>query len=1147
MFAAVLVSLSLVSLTDVSLDGLVEGTAVRGFTPVAVYLDDDDKPVGARFVHKGTGFVLDYLKIESAPQGFIWVNTFPTSDKGEPHTQEHLLLGKGDRGRRLGSDEAMELAESSAFTDQWRTCYHFNTVAGHDVFWRVFEGQLDALLNPDYTDDEIRREVRNFGTDKDDAGNLKLEEKGTVYNEMVRTYENPDAVVWRAVERLVYGRHHPLAYESGGTPEAIRTMTAADIRAFHDANYHLANMGMVAAFPSSMKLGDVLDKTSALLASKAGRKGKSTTEADLPKPQPASAGAVEIVPFPSGDDTTPGPIVLAWQANQKLSDVDRTLRGLFLDSFAGDESTPLYQKLVDGKSRVIETGANAVGAFTSTDQGEPVQISLGGVKADKLDDKTVEAVRALVLQELAHIASLKDGDPELGALKERIKSRVVDSRRNLDKYLDTPPGFGFRGTGSDWINQLHELNKSPGFQKSLTWKPVLKEVERVIGASGNPFATKLKEWGLLDVPYGVAAKPSPKRRAFLDAERKQRIDAELARLERAGGGADEKTTLTKVAADEDRVSADLEAKTKATPLPPLVDSVPMTLDPELKYDVADVDGMKALRATFDSMASTQLSLAFRVDGVPESDLLFLAILPAMLSSVGIIEDGKPISSDVVRERLRREVLALDGGTTINPKTGRAEMSVTGAGNTVDESKNAIAWMNRVLFHPDWRPENLQRIRDVIDQDLTQSRQRMLGAEETWVLDPRDAWWQQSSPIYLHMGSFLTRTHDLLRLKWMFAGDPKDTASNEAAAKSIEALASKSKSSRAELTAVATSLAADTSPLIAAAGRDLSSSLAEIPDGSLAVDWSYLVQEIARDLRFGPVKALAKLESVRAAVVSLPNARLIEVGSSAHQQAVQSDLDALVAKLAKTAPPKAKYSARKNISERLRDHDSGDPLFVGLVSPGTSSGVFANTVPGPDWLAKSDDQVLNYLASETYSGHGAHSMFMKTWAAGLAYSNGLHPSLPYGTLEYYAERCPLLPQTLRFVIDELKKAKPDANIARYAVSGIFASRVAEDYESRASSMAGNYADGLTPEVVRGFREHVLKLANDPHLDDALATRMPKVYGPLLPGFGKPVKDGVYFVIGPESQLAAYQDYLKSAVDKGVVLHRLYPRDYWIVGR
>src|SRR6185369_6472342 len=88
---------------EVALENLAEGAEVRGWRTVALYLDDADAPIGARFVHGKTGFTFDYLRIESAPQGFIWVNSFPTSDKGEPHTQEHLLLGKGDRGRKLGS------------------------------------------------------------------------------------------------------------------------------------------------------------------------------------------------------------------------------------------------------------------------------------------------------------------------------------------------------------------------------------------------------------------------------------------------------------------------------------------------------------------------------------------------------------------------------------------------------------------------------------------------------------------------------------------------------------------------------------------------------------------------------------------------------------------------------------------------------------------------------------------------------------------------------------------------------------------------------------------------------------------------------------------------------------------------------------
>ncbi len=170
--------------------------------------------------------------------------------------------------------------------------------------------------------------------------------------------------------------------------------------------------------------------------------------------------------------------------------------------------------------------------------------------------------------------------------------------------------------------------------------------------------------------------------------------------------------------------------------------------------------------------------------------------------------------------------------------------------------------------------------------------------------------------------------------------------------------------------------------------------------------------------------------------------------------------------------------------------------------------------------------------------------MKTWAAGLAYSNGLRPQIGEGTLYYYAERCPLLPQTLRFVIDQLKKAKPDPNIARYAIAKAFDSRVAIGFESRASAMASNLVDELTPDVVRAFRTRVLEAAKRPDLANELFGRMTTVYGKVLPGYSKLDPNGIYFVIGPEKQIAAYQDYLKSAVGKDAKLFRIYPRDFWL---
>src|SRR5690242_7168908 len=75
---------------NLSLSSLSQSEVVDGFKAEAIYLNDANEPMGGRFVHQATGFTLDLLQIESVPQAFISVNTYPVSDKGEPHTQEHL-------------------------------------------------------------------------------------------------------------------------------------------------------------------------------------------------------------------------------------------------------------------------------------------------------------------------------------------------------------------------------------------------------------------------------------------------------------------------------------------------------------------------------------------------------------------------------------------------------------------------------------------------------------------------------------------------------------------------------------------------------------------------------------------------------------------------------------------------------------------------------------------------------------------------------------------------------------------------------------------------------------------------------------------------------------------------------------------------
>jgi hypothetical protein len=216
-------TMSTAAAAELDLDKLTKNQEVDGFRVNAIYLNDANKPMGAQFVHRRSGFTLDLLRIESVPQAYTWVNSFPVSPQGEPHTQEHLLLGKGTVGRAYSAALTMSLGEMNAFTQQWRTSYHFGTPAGPDVFFDLYRAQLNALLHPNYSDEEIRREVRNFGVTENPDKTLRLEEKGSVYNEMMSSMPTPFFTLFLRTFQTLYGPAHPLSFElgrrAGGHPD----------------------------------------------------------------------------------------------------------------------------------------------------------------------------------------------------------------------------------------------------------------------------------------------------------------------------------------------------------------------------------------------------------------------------------------------------------------------------------------------------------------------------------------------------------------------------------------------------------------------------------------------------------------------------------------------------------------------------------------------------------------------------------------------------------------------------------------------------------------------------------------------------------------------------------------------------------------
>jgi Zn-dependent M16 (insulinase) family peptidase len=1134
---------------------VTEQTVSHGFRATAVYLNDTDRPFGARFVHQKTGFTLDLIQVQSVPQAFVWVNSFPVSSKGEPHTQEHLLMGKGNMGRAFAASESMTLTESSAFTMQWRTCYDLNTKAGLPVFYDELKLLLQGLLHPDYTDEEIRREVRNFGVSETPGNQLKLEEKGSVYNEMNSSMNNPNWALFRQFSLDLYGPNHPLGYNAGGDPAGIRELKPADIRHFHDRHYYLGNMGAIVSLPKGETVADELARLDQILsaADPSASRRKAENEDDLPRPQAAPAGSVQIVDFPFENEQQPSYIGLGWPAVRKLNARDTLLLQLFVDSFAGDASTDLYRLFINRKTRRMDIGAQGVFGYLSNDQGFPVMIGFDNVAAANLTEAKVKEIRALVTAELARIASLPDGSPELAEFNALVRGRLVEQRRELSKLVNSPPGFGARNTGSVWMDQLYQLNRqaAPGsFRLSVTQKPDIEAVTQLLAKDNNIWRDLLPRWHLTGTqPYGIAAHPSAALLKKQQQESLARGEAEAKLLMAKYRVTSEQEAIGRYRKDYDTESAHLDQLAGSVPDRKFLSEPPLTLDDQLEHKEARLpNGVPVVSSVFDNMTSATTGLALRLDTVPEASLALVSLFPALLTQTGVIDNGKPIPYEQMTELLRKQVLSLDSNFSVNVRSNRVELVVQGSGNDLAESRRAIEWMQLVLAHPDWRPENLPRIRDLVEQSVSRLRSTMQGPEETWVMNPVLAYWKQSNPLYLTTAAFLTRAFNADRLRWML----KDTGTEDRqklAARLLEL--ADAASDRSQMNAILEKLKGE-GGVMKDVAADLAQLIPDLPDSSLKSDWRFLCREIARDLLVTPEKTLERLTALRESLLYTGNGRMWAVGSTANLGELQPAMRTLAAELKEPGtadhPVQVTYNASRRIDRRLQDHQSvpGTPRFVGLFDSNMAGGVMATILPSASYDDTGRDAQLDYLASRLFAGYGAHGIFTKTIGAGLAYSNGLRGSTHDGYAGYYAERMPEVPQTLHFAIDVVKKGPRDPKLLEYMVAMAFQeSNAARSYEARAEAIADDLADGITPEKVKKFRETMLSLRQEPGIANEIFQRVDKVYGKLLPGYGPPAKatpGAVYYIIGNDKQFGAMDADVQAREDEHVF--KLYPRDYWL---
>ena len=1151
------------------------GTTVADFAVDAVYTDDRGGVLGTRWVHKAHGMPVTVLHIQSVPQVFLAFNTPPVSDRGEPHTGEHLLLGKGAKGKALAAEQDMSLVESTAWTSQTDVCYSWGCAAGKETFFRSVEQYLDALLLPDYGDEEIRREVCHIGPVKDEkTGALSVDEKGTIYQEMVSSYEKR-WISYDEIQNRLWGRGHPLSFSSGGEPSAVRTCEPKHVNEFHDAHYHLAaDTQMIVALPDSIPEEEFLTRLSAQMAEVDARpamKSRAKTVHAIPPGRPDADKSLAVVPYPNANEGDGGLAIVAWTPVARTSQADRVTAELLLATLGNGESATLYKRLMDSATREVAVDAAEMSASLDASKIDLAPMLL----FDQLPPRNATKERmgeivGVIRNEIARVAALAAGSKELAEFNEKALVKLTEREKDLKKQLNSPPLFGHRLAGGFWLDHLRLLDEDTSFDRSVTLAPVFTKLRADIARGANPWTRIVAAFGLSGEPYvavSVASKAELEKRT---AEHGKRVEGYVADIAKRYG-AEPQAALAKFAAEYDAKTAELEEMEKRLPKPHLVADVPLVPDPSIKLEPIEAGGTKGFRAIFDNMTFAETSFSFRVD-VSENQLPWLAILPSFLTESGVVIDGKPLPYDQAAERRAKEIYSLSAAYSMRPRRGRHELRVTAMGADLAESKRAIDWMDLCLHHAWIAPENLPRLRDLVAQEIQATRGRLGGSEESWVQDPAGAVRWQRDRVFLTTSSIHARLFQLARCEWRLMDAPADAdlAKVEAGLGAIVACAGPDlKTTAGNVAALvskwkASNDAAATKWLVPI-GQRIGEMVGDMAPATIAKDLATLTDTCRADVRQPPSDALGQVRELLEWNLVGNHARFVVTGSRTNSDAVLDRLRSFLFALPSRSSvgshgdvgsgelTEADYSHEPLVDERLREHENatGAPIFYGLVHNAGTSGVFLLSAKAGGLDDVGEDTLSGELAARVFGGSGAHAFFMKTWGAGLAYSNGIATNPGEGRISYYAERCPDLVQTISFVTGLVKDAASldDPYLAEYCVANaVTYSRESDGYEQRARAAADDIADGDTPERVATWRKAVLALKDRPDLWTSMKPKIAAMTGRVLPGVGPKradVADAVWLTIAPEPMLARWESYLSEHDAKDARVARIYGRDFWLV--
>lgn len=1126
---------------------------VAGFLTDNLYSDPTGAIVAAKFRHIRSGAPVFLLQIETVPKAFMWIDTPDQSDRGVPHALEHLLAGKGTKGRYVTLLTDMRLSHSEAATERDFNFYSFASGTGLDGFFEQLHAWLDALFRADFTDTEAERELYHFGVSSNEHG-LTLVEQGSVYDEE-QSGQSTETYYFELNRRLL-GNENPLRFDIRGIPAAMRDVTPLDIRRFYQEHYRLGPAtGFIFTLDPSESISDFLQKVSREfdvlpgdLASPLAAKPQGMPKYPINTSQNVSP---EIYPFPSGRETDAAAIRFGWTPEKIDSSVELKLLQLFFRRFAADQNSVLYKALVDRSGREWDTGTRATDydVFLQNSPFFPfAQIELSGIPGNRISNEEIDRLRTLVMKKIREISEYNDESPELRSFNNEVLAIAKAWHRSQLIWIKTPPLFG-SDLSIDWKNHFESLEMNPSFVRSLTEEPDWGLIESQLTSGMNIWRSAISKFHLLDTPFATASKPSPQLLADMETSKQDRIRRKLDSLERAHNVNNDQEALARFESDEGEKTKQIDAIKAAVSRPRFTDRPPLTADDEIKVEQFTISNAPAIASVFDRPPTLDIGFAFDLRRIPRKYYKYLPILPRSFDSLGLRINRQLVPYPELFSNIHQKTLSFTVAYEENAFSGRVDLVFRASVANAQEFTSALDLINNILHFSNCEIDSADRLRDLAGQRLAADER--FGQDEFNVLQNAAYSFQtQQNPLFqAATGSFL-RTHWDERLQWKL--HPQVNLKEiENLGQFARAIYSKPGISGKQISGVLEE------SKLSQLERELleywQRTLVLLPGDQLSTGLQQLTREVQQDLRVGPARTIAEIKELQQIVINRKALHIDVVGDEVSLSTVKKDLRRFIDLIAinpshkeVSAELRTTFPIMEKVAARYHFQHANFPWYVGLVMPKATNGdmVFYSDLPGYSDLDRAS--LVKILSSKIFAGYGPESFFIKTRESGLAYAILLTSNPAYKLLWEYADRSPDVSELVNLLSSVARKASSldEPLLVDYALRETFSMpRSIYPPASRGIAIAQDLRDGNDPKRVSRFSQAILRLRQDPQLkSELLRTGMSSICGVLLDPQCKKaqqVSHSIFFFVGSEKILSDAEKRL--SIPK--LLH-VFPSDYWL---